>query len=298
MGAAPRHAQSTRSAYDEDALLSIRVLGADITGPLTFGLLLAGGWQAYRTDLLGQLTGRRRGRKGRWVYDRGLGGKRVWVPAESEEGGSGKLPDHMSDVDFSALAAVAATKAAAGSGSAAQQAAAHYEPPAWWERPGFLPVTSEADRARRRAEAERILRRIEASKNRGEDYALEDILALRAACMSAGGASLDARTVGGRDAIYRTAVEAGIRSCVEPGSVDLGDYSPIRLAAGVASDVSLDERRAVTVLKGLVAGACRGRVVEVGGPGRGRRVRCLAAGGLVSRSGARGRARFVERRID
>jgi hypothetical protein len=77
MGAAPHPAQSTRSAYDEDALLSIRVLGADITGPLTFGLLLAGGWQAYRTDLLGQLTGRRRGRKGRWVYDRGLGGKRV-----------------------------------------------------------------------------------------------------------------------------------------------------------------------------------------------------------------------------
>lgn len=69
--------QSSRSAYDEDALLSIRLLGADVTGPLTFVLLAAAGWQAYTNDLYGQLTGRRGGRKGRWVYDRSLGGKKV-----------------------------------------------------------------------------------------------------------------------------------------------------------------------------------------------------------------------------
>jgi hypothetical protein len=126
-----------------------------------------------------------------------------------------------------------------------------------------LPVASESERAARRAAAERILRRIEAAKNRGEDYSLPDILALRAACMAAGGASLETRTVGARDAIYRAAVDAGVKSCLEPGAVDLGDYSPLRLAAGVASDVSLPERRAVAALRGAVAGAARARIVEV-----------------------------------
>jgi hypothetical protein len=125
-------------------------------------------------------------------------------------------------------------------------------------------VFGEEERARRRAEAERVLRRVEQAKNRGEDFELSDIMALRAACMAAGGASLEARTVGARDAIYRAAVDAAVRACLEPGAVDLGDYSPVKLAAGVASDVSLPERRAVDGLRGAVAGACRGRVVEVG----------------------------------
>ncbi len=134
-----------------------------------------------------------------------------------------------------------------------------------WDRPGIVPVANEEQRAARRLEAERVLRRLEAAKNRGEDYELRDILLLRTSCMNAAGASLEARTVGARDAIYRAAVDAGIKSCLEPGSVDLGDYSPIRLAAGVASDVSLSERRAVSTLMGAVAGACRARIVEVRG---------------------------------
>ncbi|GBF98405.1 hypothetical protein Rsub_10470 [Raphidocelis subcapitata] len=255
--------QSLRRA-DEDALLTVRVLSASATGPLLLASINGRGsrW-AWSTDAVGRLTGRRGfGRRGRWVYDRSLGGKKVWVPAEEDDHpGDGQLPAGMSDSDFDALTTVAASKAAVGGGGAAA-AAAQYEPPAWWERPGVLPVSGEAERTRRRSEAERILRRIEQSKNRGEDYALSDILALRAACMAAGGASLETRTVGGRDAIYRAAVDAAVRACLEPGAVDLGDYSPVKLAAGVASDVGLPERRAVDALRGAVAGACRGRVVE------------------------------------
>lgn len=254
--------QYSRSAYDDEALLSVRMLGADVTGPLVFALLLGSGWWAWSTNLVGRLTGRSGfGRKGRWVYDRSLGGKKIWV-AESPEVGEGSLETGgMSDLDFDALAAVAAAKVPSAS-STQQQSAAQYEPPAWWDRPGVLPVSSESERAARRAEAERILRRIEVSKNRGEDYALEDILALRTACMAAGGATLEARTIGARDAIYRAAIDAGIKACLAPGEVDLGDYSPLRLAAGVSSDLGLPERRAVGVVQGAVAGACRTRIVE------------------------------------
>jgi hypothetical protein len=75
-----RHAvmQLSLRRADEDALLAVRVLGADVTGPLLFASLAAAGWWAWSTDLVGRLTGRKGfGRRGRWVYDRSLGGKKV-----------------------------------------------------------------------------------------------------------------------------------------------------------------------------------------------------------------------------
>eukprot|EP00878_Enallax_costatus_P032758 GHUV01036024.1.p1 GENE.GHUV01036024.1~~GHUV01036024.1.p1 ORF type:complete len:219 (+),score=46.72 GHUV01036024.1:134-790(+) len=63
---------ASRSA-DDDTMLSIKVAGADITGPLAFLLLFGGvyyGWQRSTMAAAKQ-------RKGRWVYDRSLGGKRV-----------------------------------------------------------------------------------------------------------------------------------------------------------------------------------------------------------------------------
>jgi hypothetical protein len=76
----PTHPPVTQTVrrYDEDAFLSVRFLGADVTGLLTFGLLVAGGYYAWSNDLVGRLTGRSGfGRKGKWVFDRSLGGKKV-----------------------------------------------------------------------------------------------------------------------------------------------------------------------------------------------------------------------------
>lgn len=66
--------KAARPAYDDDAMLSIRVAGADLTGPLAFLTLMGGvyyGWQRSQT------AGARR-KQGRWVYDRSMGGKKVW----------------------------------------------------------------------------------------------------------------------------------------------------------------------------------------------------------------------------
>lgn len=63
---------ASRSTED-DTLLSIKVGGADITAPLAFLALFGGvyyGWQQSKGAA-------RKQQKGRWVYDRSLGGKRV-----------------------------------------------------------------------------------------------------------------------------------------------------------------------------------------------------------------------------
>ena len=131
-----------------------------------------------------------------------------------------------------------------------------------------------ATKAEARGEAQRLLRRLEQAKNAGEDYAIEGLLALRRACQQAGtppagegkggapGAIVEARTVGGRDALFRAAVDAAVRAAGEPGSVDLGGDEPLRLCAAVAGDLGLADARAISVVRGRLAGAARARVVE------------------------------------
>jgi hypothetical protein len=46
-----------------------------------------------------------------------------------------------------------------------------------------------------------------------QDYKLSDIAALRRTCQAGGGVTVSTRTVGGRDAIYKAAVDAAVRRC-------------------------------------------------------------------------------------
>jgi hypothetical protein len=47
-----------------------------------------------------------------------------------------------------------------------------------------------------------------------QDYKLSDIALLRRTCQAGGGVTVSTRTVGGRDAIYKAAVDAAVRRCV------------------------------------------------------------------------------------
>lgn len=69
------------------------------------------------------------------------------------------------------------------------------------------------ERARSAAQlaASAAMTKLEQAKNRGEDYKLTDIATLRSICQAGGGVTVDARTVGGRDAIFKAAVDAAMR---------------------------------------------------------------------------------------
>jgi hypothetical protein len=293
--------------YYDEWPVALRVLGADVTPLLLVGAAAFGWWRAHSSGALAEWTGgrlgsnaRRRRRGGRWVYDRSLGGKRVWVPEAGDEGdfggggaggggggggglgglfGGGKKASlsgssAMSDADFDALAARAANASVAAGASALSAASPTKKQqeavPEWWEsaQPRRLAGLDARTKGEARAEAQRLLRRMEQAKNAGEDYPLEMLLALRSACQQAGTlpgqgeALVDARTVGGRDALFRATVDAAVRAASEPGSVDLGGEDPLRLCAAMAGDLGVADARAVSVVRGRLAGAARARVVE------------------------------------
>lgn len=72
-------------------------------------------------------------------------------------------------------------------------------------------AADEATRAAAQLQASAIMSKLEQAKNAGQDYRLADIAALRATCRAGGGVTVDARTVGGRDAIFKAAVDAAVR---------------------------------------------------------------------------------------
>lgn len=248
--------QKSARPADDDTWLSIKVAGADVTGPLAFALLFGGIYAAWSSSN----EAKARQQQGRWVYDRGLGGKKVWVPYKTgAAAGSSDLPEQLSDAAFEEL-----TSKAAGLAAEQRRREQPYQPPSWWQAPMSF-AADDATRAAAQMQASALLARIEQAKNRGEDYKISDIALLRRICQAGGGVTVDTRTVGGRDAIYKAAVEAAMRRCLEPSSVDeadLADVSPLAFVAGVAQDVQIPDERAVSLAANWVAGACRARVVE------------------------------------
>eukprot|EP00775_Hariotina_reticulata_P006245 gene6245-6481_t len=126
-------------------------------------------------------------------------------------------------------------------------------------------AADESTKAAAQLQASALMTRLEQAKNKGQDYRLADIALLRRTCQAGGGVTVDARTVGGRDAIFKAAVDGAIRRCLEPSSVDetdLADSSPLQFVAGVAQDLQIPDERAISMASNWVAGACRGRIVE------------------------------------
>jgi hypothetical protein len=80
-------------------------------------------------------------------------------------------------------------------------------------------AADDATRAAAQLQASALLTRIEQAKNRGEDYKIRDIAVLRRTCQAGGGVTVDTRTIGGRDAIYKAAVDAAVRRWALPSSV-------------------------------------------------------------------------------
>ncbi|GFR48271.1 hypothetical protein Agub_g10136, partial [Astrephomene gubernaculifera] len=216
---------------------------------------------AYRSQLGEWLRSGGRRRKsagGKWVYDRSLGGRKVWVPDSSSFGGptsavslSEKAGRSLKDEEFERLASFAAAARTGGSSTSSSTSspsgsssltsssdAAATEPPAWWDPPPVLYAPA-AVKAARAEEAARLLSRLESAKVSGRDYELADIRALRRACQE-GHVSVKPKTVGGRDAIFRAAVEAAVAAAQSRNASSLDDASPGRWVSAVATDLGME----------------------------------------------------------
>lgn len=134
---------------------------------------VAGGLAVWQlVSRLGGRGGRRSG--GRWVRDRSLGGKMVFIPDADLPGssnGGNKMRPLYEDPDDGAAAAAAEAAAAGGgvwaaasSSQPAAKAAAEEELPEWWDEPRFLVYTTFSRKEELQRRARLVLRELQDAK--------------------------------------------------------------------------------------------------------------------------------------
>lgn len=208
---------------------------------------------------------KRRTEGGRWIRDRSLGGKLVFVPdgvASSTIGSSGArlLWDDALDEEIRST-----TLTSTSTGTNTKETSTGPVTPEWWAPPAgvkYVPASRKEELAR---ESRAILRELEDGKLlRGQDYPLFGLVKLRQVCSEGGGLQVKPRTENGRDAMLRAGVKYALELSysVENPASNLGGYEPGRFISGLATDLGMPEKRAVTITHAEVAAACRSAIID------------------------------------
>lgn len=71
------------------------------------------------------------------------------------------------------------------------------------------------------------------------------------------------KTTGGRESIFRTAVEAAAEAAQRRDTTRLDGASPCRWVAAVAGDLGMEDQRAVTLILAVATSATRARLLDV-----------------------------------
>ena len=208
--------------------------------------------------------------KGRWIRDRSLGGKMVFIPDTTDKASAGPRPLWPDDETFErnlsesiGAVAVSVSRGAVGASesstsSRAIPSARDEPPPEWWAPPkpaSYIPQSRREELAR---QARQVLRELEDAKIvHGRDYSLAELLRLRGLCHDAGGIQVRPSTESGRDSMIRASVQAALE---RPG--ELGTWEPARFVSGLAMDLGVPEKRAITIVHAAVAAACRSALIE------------------------------------
>lgn len=228
---------------------------------------------------------RRQNAGGKWVRDRSLGGKLIFIPdnaADTSTGGSPRNPLAWSEEDESA--STTNTLARGGAGGAGQRMqpydAARDIPaistvqrskdaiPSWWVPPSTASAkyVSKARKEELLRQAKSQLKALEDAKLlQGQDFPLSGLVTLRMLCNQAGDLQVRCHTDSGRDSLLRAAVrysmDAAVQSNTSP-SMSLGGYTPAAFIAGIAHDVGTPDQRAITIAHAEAAAACRAAAVD------------------------------------
>lgn len=209
---------------------------------------------------------------GRWVRDRSLGGKLVFVPDATDA--PSPRPLWEDDDEFtSELATAAASRAGRPSGSGAPNtvksgsAGAVSAPedvePTWWAPPAPVGYVSASRKEELARQARATLRELEDYKLQGQDYPLSSLVTLRRVCHEGGGIQVRPPTESGRDSIFRAAVRFAQQAALRQSPAnDLGGYEPGRFVSGLANDLTVPAKRAITITHGEVAATCRAALID------------------------------------
>ncbi|KAI3435813.1 hypothetical protein D9Q98_001871 [Chlorella vulgaris] len=218
--------------------------------------------------------GGRRGAGGKWVRDRSLGGKMVFIADDFEPAGAAPAsrrarPLWDDDSAGSAGAAAASGSTAGGDAdagpwaTAAPPTASTAAEPDWWQPPNFAVYSTASRKEELQRQARGVLRQLEDGKLlQGLDYPVSGLVALRTLCQEAGGYQVKARTESGRDSMLRAGVRAAISAAQEAAYSLLGGDMPAKFVCGLAHDLGVPDKRAATIVHAEVAAVCRSALID------------------------------------
>ena len=207
---------------------------------------------------------------GRWIRDRSLGGKLVFIPdVEMEKSAPRPLWEDDDEDDEDVAAELASTAAHRSTTTPTTTTATRTrqqeedEEPTWWAPPAPVGFVSPSRKEDLTKQAKSLLRALQDAKLRGEDYPIDSLIALRRVCHEGGGISVRASTESGRDALLRTAVTFSTEAALTQNAASyLGGYEPGRFISGLAGDLNVPVKRAVTVTHGVIAAICRAALID------------------------------------
>ncbi|KAK9840093.1 hypothetical protein WJX74_003186 [Apatococcus lobatus] len=221
----------------------------------------------FGLQLPGWLRGGQGTQGGRWIKDRSLGGKMVFIPDEEVAAGKKQQPfddwsvqsaparsSPTAATDRSQSGAAASTSAPAAFGAGpqtAQQQSRVQRLPDWWDPPPVI-HSSGAFKEEAKKRAQSLTNTMEEGKLAGRDPTLEQLVSLRQTCAEMQ-IVVKTRTPQGRDTLLRIAADGAINAAMDQNLLMLNGIQPQRFIAGIAVDLGIPDEKAGTIAHGAVA---------------------------------------------
>ena len=198
---------------------------------------------------------RKGGLRGRWVRDRSLGGRMVFI----EDSGAPKAPRPLWD-DLPGEEEIKKTKTVPGYFSDTdEEDGTKTSVPVWWAPPEPVKYVSANRKEELQKQADSLVRQLQNQKiELGQDYSLRGLVDLRMTCHNGGGLNVTASTQSGRDSMLRMA----LKHSLENPKSSLGGYEPSRFVSGIASDLNVPQDRAITIVHAEIASICRNALID------------------------------------
>ena len=207
---------------------------------------------------------------GRWVGDRSLGGRQVWVPYETAASRDSirRLESALDDAPGGGASNAANMSATAAAAAAVKAKAAAKALPDWWTQPTpqYVPPGRADDLVK--------LARVQGAKLAqkrvgGAGFSPESIADFRNACAAAGSGGAAATSVGpesARLAVFRAAAEFAVDDALRGQSGALSSFNtPVGpFLVGLCDDLALTPTKCVSVVTASVAVRVRGALVQAG----------------------------------
>lgn len=208
--------------------------------------------------------------QGRWVGDRSLGGRQVWVPYETAASRDSirRLESALDDAPDGGASNAAKMSATAAAAAAAKAKAAAKALPDWWTEPTpqYVPPGRADDLVKlARAQGAKLAQK----RVGGAGFSPESIADFRNACAAAGSGGAAATSVGpesARLAVFRAAAEFAVDDALRGQSGALSSFNtPVGpFLVGLCDDLALTPTKCVSVVTASVAVRVRGALVQAG----------------------------------